>query len=66
MPAFASRLRAELGFAPLASGDWPDRPVPVPAGQHLRGMEGPYFEGIEAGCEALAAARVPAGAKAAA
>jgi methionyl-tRNA synthetase len=66
MPGFAARLRSELGFAPLGPGDWPARPVVVPAGQRLHGMESPYFQGIDAACDALEAARRPPGAKAAA
>jgi hypothetical protein len=64
MPEFGARLRSELGFAALAAGDWPARPVAVPAGQRLDGMDAPYFAGIDTGCDALEAARAPAGAMA--
>jgi methionyl-tRNA synthetase len=58
MPDFGARLWSELGFAaPLGPGDWPAGPVTVPAGQRLNGMESPYFAGIDAGCDALEAAR---------
>jgi methionyl-tRNA synthetase len=57
MPGFGARLWSELGFAsPPAPGDWPAEPVAVPAGQRLRGMDSPYFSGIDAGCDALEAA----------
>jgi methionyl-tRNA synthetase len=64
MPELGARLWSELGFAPLAAGGWPTQPVMVPAGQRLNGMEKPYFAGIDAGCDALEAARAPAGAMA--
>ncbi|HTQ81546.1 MAG TPA: class I tRNA ligase family protein [Thermoanaerobaculia bacterium] len=58
MPGFGARLWAELGFpAAPAAGDWPSRPVAVPSGRAVTGMEAPYFEGIDAGCDALLAAR---------
>jgi methionyl-tRNA synthetase len=68
MPGFGARLWSELGFsAPLRPGDWPAAaPVTVPPGQRLSGLNAPYFAGIEASCDALAAARAPAGAMAAA
>jgi methionyl-tRNA synthetase len=68
MPGFGARLWSELGFsAPLRPGDWPAAaPVTVPPGQRLSGLNAPYFAGIEAGCDALAAARAPASAMAAA
>jgi methionyl-tRNA synthetase len=65
MPAFAARLWSELGLgAAPGPGDWPSRPVPVPAGRQLAGMDTPYFTGIDAGCDALEAARPTAAAAA--
>jgi len=64
LPGFGARLWSELGFAAdLAPGDWPSGPVAVPPGQRLRGLDRPYFEGIEAGCDALTAARAACGTK---
>ena len=58
MPGLAARLWSELGLgAAPGPGDWPTEPVPVPEGQRVTGMEKPYFEGLEAGLDALQASR---------
>jgi methionyl-tRNA synthetase len=58
LPGLAARLWSELGLgAAPGPGDWPSEPVPVPEGQRITGMEKPYFEGLEAGLDALQASR---------
>ncbi len=65
MPSLSARLWSELGLGQApAAGDWPTQPVMVPAGRQLRGMDSAYFTGIDSGCDALEAARAPAGAAA--